>query len=120
MISEYTPSNPITAFDILTGGQFVVVASSDSSYPTVLQLRGPSVINPDSQKTIYNDGPLEVDLSLDFREDARWQPNVKNIFGDILKNLYSVGVIVSKHTMCIRFYCFPIVKMFAFSLSLFT
>ncbi|XP_050524997.1 uncharacterized protein LOC126896349 isoform X2 [Daktulosphaira vitifoliae] len=71
LISEYTPTNPITAFDILPGGQFIVVATSNSSYPTVLQLRGPSIINPEPQKNIYNDETLEVDLSLDFREDGR-------------------------------------------------
>ncbi|XP_050443594.1 uncharacterized protein LOC126847425 [Adelges cooleyi] len=71
LVSEFTPAKPITAFDILPGGQFVVVASSDSSYPTVLQLKGPSVGAPIPQKSVYSEESLDVNLSLAFREDDR-------------------------------------------------
>lgn len=72
LMSEFTPVNPITAFEILPGGEFVVVASSGSVHPTVLQLRGPgrksnAVMNRDP----YGDqAELEVDLSPDFQDDT--------------------------------------------------
>lgn len=75
-MSEFTPANPITAFEILPGGEFVVVASSGSAHPTVLQLRGPR--QPADKRTAAavetttygGETTLEVDLSLDFRDDA--------------------------------------------------
>ncbi|KAL4089774.1 hypothetical protein QTP88_024745 [Uroleucon formosanum] len=73
LVSEFTPVNPITAFEILPGGKFVVVASLGSAHPTVLQLRGPqqSVDEQTTTTTIYGgETTLEVDLSLDFRDDA--------------------------------------------------
>lgn len=76
LISEFTPTNPITAFEILPGGEFVVVASSGTAHPTVLQLRGAqqqSSRNADasSERARYGDEEtLEVDLSPDFRDDA--------------------------------------------------
>lgn len=90
LVSEFTPANPITAFEILPAGEFVVVACSGAAHPTVLQLRGgfrqpqqPSVAT-ESQKTYGDETTLEVDLSSDFRDDAaaaamaagatRWQP----------------------------------------------
>ncbi|XP_026807773.1 uncharacterized protein LOC113550245 [Rhopalosiphum maidis] len=75
LISEFTPANPITAFEILPGGKFVVVTSSGSAHPTVLQLRGPQQ-SADEQTTTTttttygNETTLEVDLSLDFRDDV--------------------------------------------------
>lgn len=76
LVSEFTPANPITAFEILPGGKFVVVTSSGSAHPTVLQLRGPQQ-SADEQTTTttttttYGDETtLEVDLSLDFRDDV--------------------------------------------------
>ncbi|XP_060873528.1 NACHT domain- and WD repeat-containing protein 1 isoform X2 [Metopolophium dirhodum] len=72
LVSEFTPVNPITAFEILPGGEFVVVASLGSAHPTVLQLRGPQQ-SADEQTTTTTYGgetTLEVDLSLDFRDDA--------------------------------------------------
>ncbi|XP_025199078.1 uncharacterized protein LOC112597310 [Melanaphis sacchari] len=75
LVSEYTPTNPITAFEILPGGEFVVVASSGSAHPTVLQLRGPQqsadVQTTTTTTTTYGDETtLEVDLSLDFRDEV--------------------------------------------------
>ncbi|KAL5233574.1 hypothetical protein ACI65C_000984 [Semiaphis heraclei] len=75
LVSEFTPTNPITAFEILPGGEFVVVTSSGSAHPTVLQLRGPQQ-SADEQTTATTtttyggETTLEVDLSLDFRDDA--------------------------------------------------
>ncbi|KAE9539369.1 hypothetical protein AGLY_004621 [Aphis glycines] len=75
LVSEFTPTNPITAFEILPGGEFVVVASSGSAHPTVLQLRGPQLQSADKQTTAmtttYGDETtLEVDLSSDFLDDV--------------------------------------------------
>lgn len=72
LVSEFTPVNPITAFEILPGGEFVVVASSGSPHPTVLQLRGPGrQSNVATDRDPYGDQTeLEVDLSPDFRDDA--------------------------------------------------
>lgn len=81
LVSEFTPANPITAFEILPGGEFVVVASSGTAYPTVLRLRGEgsqrisaSAANASAasdSKTTYGDGTtLEADLSSDFQDDA--------------------------------------------------
>ncbi|XP_022165189.1 uncharacterized protein LOC111030132 isoform X2 [Myzus persicae] len=73
LVSEFTPANPITAFEILPGGEFVVVASSGSAHPTVLQLRGPQQSANEQTATTNTYGgetTLEVDLSLDFRDDA--------------------------------------------------
>ncbi|VVC42160.1 Six-bladed beta-propeller, TolB-like,WD40-repeat-containing domain,WD40 repeat, conserved site,WD40/YVTN [Cinara cedri] len=87
LISEFTPANPITAFEILPGGQYVVVASSDSTHPTILHLRGGpacrlTATSPDSaQTTTATTGPygdeitaLVVDLSEDFRDDVSAGP----------------------------------------------
>lgn len=82
LVSEFTPANPITAFEILPGGEFVVVACSGVAHPTVLQLRGggprqPVAVAsaPEQRRKAYDDGetttpPLEVDLSSDFRDEA--------------------------------------------------
>lgn len=78
LVSEFTPANPITAFEILPAGEFVVVACSGATHPTVLQLRGGSRQPPqqsiatESQNTYGNETTttLEVDLSSDFRDDA--------------------------------------------------
>jgi len=51
----------------------VVVASLGSAHPTVLQLRGPQQSSVEQITTTTNYGgetTLEVDLSLDFRDDA--------------------------------------------------
>lgn len=71
LISDFTPANSITAFEILPGGEFVVVASSGTPYPTVLQLRGPQRTTATVEQKMYGDeAMLEVDLSSDFRDDA--------------------------------------------------
>lgn len=75
LVSEFTPANPITAFEILPGGEFVVVACSGVTHPTVLQLRGGSYrplqsVTAETQKTYGDGAPLEVDLSSDFQDDA--------------------------------------------------
>lgn len=75
-MSEFTPTNPITAFEILPGGEFVVVASSGTARPTVLQLRGAQLqsraVDPSAaERAKYGDEEtLDVDLSPDFRDDA--------------------------------------------------
>lgn len=84
-MSEFTPANPITAFEILPGGEFVVVATSGATHPTVLRLRGGPQKQPDTSASAaaaaeqtassYSEGAgLEVDLSPDFRDDAAVAP----------------------------------------------